>query len=300
VSVVNISAILEPVPVWLRRHSLVKYLLRIFPDSHDQWIEFNNDARAYVDLRDPEVRNVFLKRSFESDFFRIARAVLSDGGVYFDCGANFGLCTFGLLPSMKSATLSCHLFEANPALVSYLESSSALFPSVQIKIVQGCLSDHAGASRFQISEQFTGHSHVDSNGSSLVGNIVLDAYVEENRIEKVNFLKIDVEGQELYALKGLAAAFRRRAVEVIYLELATDVLDRYDLLPARIVRFLENNGFRVFYCRDKDLSEGQSATVRFTRNSLNQLPLIEFKPLTGSLRTDVLAIHEVLIEGKKA
>jgi FkbM family methyltransferase len=138
------------------------------------------------------------------------------GGVYFDSGANFGLCTFGLLPSMKSATLSCHLFEANPALVSYLESSSALFPSVQMKIVQGCLSDQAGASRFQISEQSTGHSHVDSSGSSLVGNIVLDAYVEENRIEKVNFLKIDIE------------------------------------------------------------------------------------PLTGNLRTDVLAIHEVLIEGNKA
>jgi FkbM family methyltransferase len=278
----------------------VKYLLRIFPDSHDQWIEFNGDGRAYVDLRDPEVRNVFLKRSFEPDFFRIARAVLSDGGVYFDCGANFGLCTFGLLPSMKSATLRCHLFEANPALVSYLESSSALLPSVQIKIIQGCLSDQAGVSRFQISEQFTGHSHVDSSGSSLIGNIVLDAYLEENRIEKVSFLKMDIEGQELYALRGLAAAFNRRAVEVIYLELATDVLDRYHLAPAQIVRFLENNGFRIFYCRDKDLSEGQAATVRFTRSSLNQLPLIENKPLTENFRTDVLAIHEVLIEGNKA
>jgi predicted membrane-bound spermidine synthase len=58
----------------------VRSLLRAFPDSHDQWIEFNNDARAYVDLRDPEARNVFLKRSFEPDFFRIARAVLFDGG----------------------------------------------------------------------------------------------------------------------------------------------------------------------------------------------------------------------------
>jgi FkbM family methyltransferase len=296
VSVVIIPAILKPLPVRLRRHSLVKYLLRIFPDSHDQWIEFNNDARAYVDLRDPEVRNVFLKRSFEPDFFRIAQAVLSHGGVYFDCGANFGLCTFGLLPSMKSATLSCHLFEANPALVSYLENSSALFPSVEIKIVQGCLSDHAGTSRFQISEQFTGHSHVDSSGSLLVGNIVLDAYIEENRIEKVNFLKIDIEGQELYALKGLSAAFRRRAVEAIYLELATDVLDRYDLTPAQIVKFLEDRGFRIFYCRDTDLSEGQSTTVRFTRSSLSQLPLVEYKPLTGNLRTDLLAIHEALIK----
>jgi len=92
----NIPAILERVPHGLRRHLAVKLLLSAFPDSHDQWIEFNEHAKAYVDLRDPEARNVFLKRCFEPDFFRTALAVLADGGVFFDCGANFGLCTFGL------------------------------------------------------------------------------------------------------------------------------------------------------------------------------------------------------------
>ena len=74
------------------------------------------DARAYVDLCDPEARNVFLKRSFEPDFFGIARAVLFHGGVYFDCGTNLGLCMFGLLPSIDSATVSCHLFEGKSSL----------------------------------------------------------------------------------------------------------------------------------------------------------------------------------------
>jgi hypothetical protein len=73
----NISTLLEPTPRWFRRHLLVHCLLGVFPESHDQWIEFNDRAKAFVDLRDPEVRNVFLKRRFEPDYIKLASAILS-------------------------------------------------------------------------------------------------------------------------------------------------------------------------------------------------------------------------------
>jgi FkbM family methyltransferase len=292
----NIPAIFEPMPLWLRRHSLLNAFLKVFPDSHDQLIEFNSRARAYVDLRDPEVRNVFLKRSFEPEFFRIAESVLASGGVYFDCGANFGLRTFGLLRSIDHVNLECHLFEANARLINYLERSKRLYPSLQINVVEGCLSDRRGHTRFHISRQNSGHSHVHPEGSSLTQNIVLDDYLEANKIQNINFLKLDIEGQELNALRGLSSALNRQIVEIIYLEVATDVLDRYRLAPEDVTRFLESNGFRVFYCREKDISGDCSTTVRFNRDNLNQLRLIEFKPRKGNLRTDLLAIHEALIE----
>lgn len=292
---VNIPAILEPIPLWLRRHSLVNYLLSVFPDSHDQLIEFNSGSRVYADLRDPEVRNVFLKRSFEPEFFRIAETVLARGGVYFDCGANFGLCTFGLSQSTDHRVLSCHLFEANAGLIPYLERSKTLYPSARINVIAGCLSDRRGHTRFQISSQNSGHSHVHPEGSTLIRNIVLDHYLEKNRIEMVNFLKLDIEGQELNALRGLTSALDRQIVEIIYLEVATDVLDRYRLAPGDVTGFLQGNGFRVFYCREKDISGGCFTTLRFKRASLNQLQLMEFKPREGKLRTDLLAIHEALI-----
>ena len=163
----NIPAILKPAPPWLRRHLAVKCLLGVFPRSYDQWIEYNRGATAYVDLRDPEVRNVFLKRSFEPDFFAIASAVLVDGGLFFDCGANFGLCTFGLIPSVERG-LACHLFEANPNLTRYLEKSRSRFPSVSIKIIEGCLADRPGTSRFQIDPEFTGQSHTELGGATIL------------------------------------------------------------------------------------------------------------------------------------
>jgi FkbM family methyltransferase len=292
----NISALLEPAPLLFRRHLLVNCLLSVFPESHDQWIEFNDRAKAFVDLRDPEVRNVFLKRSFEPDYIKLASAILLEGGVSLDCGANFGLCTFGLIPSLDLGHLSFHLFEANPNLIRYLEESRSLFPSAAIQVVEGCISDHAGTSRFQFDSQFTGHSHVDADGTSVQGNIVLDDYLEDQSIDRVTFLKMDLEGQELNGLRGLSKAFNRGAVEVIYFEVRSEILQRYDMVPEEILYFLYENGFRVFYCRDRDLLGRHFTTVRFARSGLNQLQLSEFRSLGGELQTDLLAIHESLVD----
>jgi FkbM family methyltransferase len=228
-----------------RRHLLVHCLLGVFPKSHDQWIEFNERAKAFVDLRDPEVRNVFLKRSFEPDYIALASAILSEGGVSFDCGANFGLCTFGLIPSLDLGHLSFHLFEANPKLIRYLEKSKSLFPSAAVQVVEGCISDRPGTSRFQFDSQYTRHSHVDADGASTQENIVLDDYLERHGIDKVTFLKMDLEGQELSALRGLSKAFGRGAVEVIYFEVRSELLQRYDVLPERILHFLGSDATLV-------------------------------------------------------
>jgi FkbM family methyltransferase len=292
----NICTLLEPAPLWFRRHLLVQCLLGVFPKSHDQWIAFNDRAKAYVDLRDPEVRNVFLKRSFEPDFIKLACAILAEGGVSFDCGANFGLCTFGLIPLLDLGHLSFHLFEANPRLIRYLEKSKSLFPSATIDVVEGCTSDRPGATRFRFDAQFTGHSHVDADGASAQANVVLDDYLESQGIDRVTFLKMDLEGQELNGLRGLSEAISRGAIEVIYFEVRSEILQRYDVSLEQILHFLYENGFRVFYCRDRDLIGRHFTTIRFARNGLNQLQLSEFRPVGGPLQTDLLAIHESLIE----
>jgi FkbM family methyltransferase len=295
VNKVNITAIMGVVPAALRRHLVVDLLLGVFPDSHDQWIEFNEGARAYVDLRDPEARNVFLKRSFEPDFFKLASAVLSEGGVFFDCGANFGLCTFGLLPSIASSHLSCHLFEANPTLIRYLERTRSLFPSTEIRVTEGCVSDQHGISHFHINTESPAQSHVAANGATVRPNVVLDDYLERNGLNAVTLLKMDLEGQELNALRGLAKALDRGAVEVIYFEARSELFHRYGLTPEDIIQFLNEKGFRVFYCRDRDLNGTPRTTSRFTRSGLNQLQLSEFESPSGDLGTDLLAIRQTLI-----
>jgi len=295
----NIPAILKRAPVGLRRHLAVKLLLSLFQGSHDQWIEFNEGAKAYVDLRDPEARNVFLKRSFEPEFFTTALAALSSGGVFFDCGANFGLCTFGLIPLINCHQLACHLFEANSSLIRYLKASTSLFPTARIRVTEGCISDRHGVSRFHIDTDSPGKSHVAFDGASVQTNIMLDDYLDVNKIGVVNFLKMDLEGQELTALRGLSKSLHRGAIEVIYFEVRTELLHRYGLVAEDIIKFLNRNDFQVFYCRKQDLIRGSTARVTFSRPGLNRLHLGELGTVPRELGTDLLAIHDSLIVKKK-
>ena len=63
-------------PNIFRRHSVVKGLLASKLISPKQKIIFNGNSRAFVDLSDPEPRNVFLKSAFEPDFLNSQRHYL--------------------------------------------------------------------------------------------------------------------------------------------------------------------------------------------------------------------------------
>jgi hypothetical protein len=185
----NISALLGPTPLWFIRHLLVHCLLGVFPKSHDQWIEFNDRAKAYVDLRDPEVRNVFLKQSFEPHYIKLASKRIRN-------------------------------------LIRYLENRKACFLLPP--------SRWCGTSRFQFDAHHTGHSHVDAGGISAQENVVLDDYLERQGVDRVTFLKMDLEGHELSGLRGLSRAFSGGAIDVIYFEVRSKILQRYDVVPEQV------------------------------------------------------------------
>ena len=54
--------------------------------------KFNDGCKAYVDLTDPEPRNVYIKEEFERHFFPIASSFLSEKGVFFACGERVETC----------------------------------------------------------------------------------------------------------------------------------------------------------------------------------------------------------------
>jgi FkbM family methyltransferase len=292
---INIPGIMAPLPAVMRRHRIVELMLTLFPNSQNQWIEYNGSAKAFVNLHDPEARNVFLKRSFEPNYFKIATAFLSDGGVYFDGGANFGLCTFGLLPLVDASRLFCHMFEANPILIPYLQESCSAYPEVLANVVYGCLSDRSGFSPFQSSSKYTGHSRVNSAGDKLIKNIVLDEYIQGNGIERIRFMKMDIEGQELNAFRGLSRSLARGIVDSIYFELASDVLESYGFMPSQVIEFLKNQGYDVFAPRMDEANRDSGNTVLFFEGEHHELRLVRYIPGPQPIRTDLLAIHRSLI-----
>ena len=243
---------LQKLPSFFLRHKVIHFLCKARLVSNPFVAIFNNGAQAYVDLSDPEPRNVLLKRIFDPDFFPVARTMLPLDGVCFDLGANVGLCSFGLQPTHGEAHY--HLFEANSRLNELLRKSFTLYPGASFRLNQACVTDKPGCTRFHLETTQSGQSHVatESETGEPVPNLILDEYCHEQALPLGHFAKMDLEGHELAALRGWDQHLKAHKIRALYLEVIPENQARYDLPTNAALRFLEERGYRLFLCKEQD------------------------------------------------
>jgi FkbM family methyltransferase len=279
----------------LKRHKLVQFAVLIHPGWRIQIAHFNGEGRVVVDLSDPNARNYFLRRSFEPEFFRIALPFLTEGGQMFDVGANFGFCGFGAASAIPSRKLGLHFFEANSTLCEYLRLSARLYPATAVRINHCCVSDCFGSSRLSIAHCDLGQSFISEQGEEVVGNLVLDEYIEQQNIRNVAFTKIDIEGYESHALRGAKDSLKNGILEVIYLEVSEPLLRRNGVTVGECLLPLVDAGYSLFSCKEKDLAKAEAhggcqRILRVGRSILRVLPVTSFDFPAG-FASDILAIH---------
>jgi len=245
----------------LLRHKIIRFLIRTGLKSNPDKTTFNDHATAFLDLSDPEPRNVFAKGLFEPDFFKIASRLLPANGIFFDLGANAGLCSFGLIPSHPSSHY--HLFEANEDLISLMKKSSSLHPKVNLSIHHACITERSGKTRFFLEKNQSGQSHVATAKEQgiEVSNLVLDEYLLSRQIKHIDFMKMDLEGHELAALKGLNTSLQENMVKAIYLETMPENQSRYGLETNAPLLFLEKNGYQLAFCKEEDFGKSKLETL---------------------------------------
>lgn len=155
---------------------------------------------------------------------RVARGV----SVAFDVGANVGDWTEELLKFNAAADV--HAFEPVSSTRKVFEEK-AFPPSVHL-----CpfgLSDHATEQTIYDYGNDGGMNSIyrrtdlESRNSALrpsteqIDLQTLDAYADEKSIERIDFLKIDVEGHELSVLRGAARMLAENRIGIIQLEYGT-------------------------------------------------------------------------------
>jgi len=125
---------------------------------------------------------------------------VEEGDIVFDCGAN----------SSKDAYINClyfakkagkngkvYAFEPIPRIYNELLEDVKGFENI-IPVNKG-VSDRRQTVYFK---DLGGSSRIDTAGDIEVELISIDEFVKEHNIPKVDFIKMDIEGAELDALKG--------------------------------------------------------------------------------------------------
>ncbi|AFY71120.1 methyltransferase FkbM family [Thalassoporum mexicanum PCC 7367] len=296
----NISKIIYALPRFFRRHSTVRLLLGLFPNSQIQLVRFNQDsAQLFANITDPRIRNYFVKSEFDqAHFFDVAIPFLAKGGVFFDVGANFGFCSFGVMGALPQVEIKYHLFEANADIYSALGQSASLYTDYtdrQIVINHCCVSDHEGVSKLNIVEDHLGASFISEQGNYQIKNLVIDNYVENSSINKINFMKLDIEGWEPLAIKGAMRTIQNGTIDAIYTEVIDQNLSRSGYTSAAFIDMLKAGGFELFYFKQSDLNHLSDSYLgdRFSLD-INGYPvaLAKLKGFPAEHHSDILAIHK--------
>jgi FkbM family methyltransferase len=133
---------------------------------------------------------------------QLLRRILFAGAVVVDAGANIGIYSRFLSNSVGSAGM-VHSFEPDRQNFARLRTEVARLPNVRAN--QLALSDRTGDSLLYVSEELNvDHRAYPTKGETRrtlsIRSTTLDDYFKSG--ERVDFIKMDVQGYELHALRG--------------------------------------------------------------------------------------------------
>lgn len=149
------------------------------------------------------------------DYSRIDEGAYEEGvvkigkeDVVIDCGANAGL--FSAIAAWRGAKV--YAFEPVQKTFEYLKMQAGIYPE-NIYPVRMALSEYCGTGEIYLGDTyFTRASMYGSCGEKeAIECITLDRFVEENNIDKVDFVKADIEGSERQMLLGAKKVLARYA-----------------------------------------------------------------------------------------
>ena len=172
--------------------------------------------------------------------------------VVFDAGANVGGYTHEVLRAAQAAhcAVEVHLFEPSPRCLETLREAFAGVPAVRIVAAavaaargEAVLHD-GGLGSSQASLVPRDVLSGDASAGVTVTLLPLGDYLAEQAIVHVDLLKLDVEGSELAALRGLGAHLRPATIGLVQFEHGGSALDARTTLRD-VYELLAAQGYRV-------------------------------------------------------
>ena len=178
---------------------------------------------------------------------------LSADSICFDVGAHGGSWSRPLARIVSNGHV--YSFEALPYYADVLRRTMKLLGQERVTVLNRAVAEKDGVVQMVRQDcegkTLTGETHVAVSGEAAretvaVPAITLDSFWQEIGEKRVDFVKCDIEGFELFALRG-ARKMIKHCSPLFYNELNAEWCKRYDYEPADIFGFFEEYDYTPFY-----------------------------------------------------
>lgn len=166
----------------------------------------------------PSTRAAALGRGYESAAMAILPEIVNSGSVVYDIGGNIGLYA-RQFSRLVGADGQVYCFEPNPIALHYLSHNLAVCKADNYLIFPIALSDKSGSVDLVINpdNQDLGSMVFEKRGIHLnVQSIALDEAIARFRLRPPDVIKMDIEGGEVWAIKGMVEAIKQHRPVVLF------------------------------------------------------------------------------------
>lgn len=211
--------------------------------------------RWHLDLNEGIDLSIYLLGAFERDTVVTYRRFIVPGAVVLDIGANIGAHTLHLARLVGDAG-QVYAFEPTLYAFEKLRRNLALNPDIASRVTaeQIMLTDRPDAkieaeiySSWPLSGNADLHAKHLGRPEATTGSRAarLDDYLAEAKVERLDFIKLDVDGFECHVLGGGLAALQRFQ-PVILMEFTSYVLRERGRSTAELLGILQQAGYRLY------------------------------------------------------
>jgi FkbM family methyltransferase len=228
-----------------------------------------NGGYFTLNLSDFVQAQAFLNRRYDSELVHFIRARVPFGGLMVDVGAHIGLVAVQVARERPNATV--HAFEPFPNNVSALKSNVERNELSNVIVNAAALSDRTGSVTMTVASEGSNWHYVGGQDGLSVDALTLDDYARQAGIDRIDVLKVDVEGHEPSVLRGAGGLLRSGAIRTIVAEIHDEFKHRDPESDGDLVAILGKHGYRMAEIPGRGLHRFRTASRNVYRNVFFEL-----------------------------
>lgn len=236
------------------KNSIVKKILKNIEGNLK--IEFTEVQGSKMFLDPGDSLNLSINGVYGELDTKIIREEIHEGDIVIDVGANIGYYTliFAQLVGKSGKVIA---FEPEFKNFEILKKNVEINNYNNVILEPKIVSEKYGKMKLYVSDSdIVGH-RIQKMGNLKnfveVESVTLDDYMKKlNLDEKVNFIKIDVEGAESKVLQGSTKILKKHDHLKIFTEFNREVVKNYGTEPKKMIDLLYGNGFEIYLPNYRD------------------------------------------------
>lgn len=200
---------------------------------------------------------------------KLISKLLKKGMVCLDIGSNIGY--YAILEHTKVGNEGKVIaIEPSPANYETLKENIKLQNSTNIENYNFAAGNKNGITKFVIDKRSNGCMTVPEGEEPIIpGEIIevaikkIDDFVEEIKLEKLDFVRMDVEGYENYVFEGMHKTLEKFK-PMIQIEIHSSLMGKETTI--KLLEFLKNQGYDISYYIPRDVDVPIIGTSRNIKN----------------------------------